>query len=312
MTPEQREAWLVKRRQGIGASDIAKIAGLVPKSFGGPLDVYLDKLQLHSQKDNQAMWLGRIFEDAVAKAYEHQTGRQTFSYEYPDNIITHPQYPWLFSTPDRGVIISSGDKMINLGLSLSRLCKRWLECKHSGDRIGWGRSGSDQIPPGYFAQVQWQLLSAQHLGVEQVDVAVCLPGSDFRVYEIRPVKEIQILLFALGSEMMSRIFNREPPALDFSDPRTSELINLLQRPTAKKTISLPDECDLLADGYKDLGERISELEKARDLFKAGIVLSMEESEEGTCPSGRVITRKADKKGSIRLNVGTRPESEGDE
>ena len=56
-----------------------------------------------------------------------------------------------------------------------------LEVKTAADDLGWGRAGTDEVPPGYRDQCLWQMLV---VGVERCHVAVLLPFLEFREYVI--------------------------------------------------------------------------------------------------------------------------------
>ena len=47
-----RMAWLEARKLYIGASDIAKLTGVAPASWGGPFSVWADKVQPVTEADH--------------------------------------------------------------------------------------------------------------------------------------------------------------------------------------------------------------------------------------------------------------------
>ena len=77
-----REEFLLRRKSGIGGSDVAAIAGLSP--WRSPLDVYYDKLKIELGADSReellpvgetaASYWGSVHEAAIGKAYTAVTG----------------------------------------------------------------------------------------------------------------------------------------------------------------------------------------------------------------------------------------------
>jgi len=291
MTPEQRTIWLAERRSGIGASEIAKVVGLAPPSWGGPLDVYADKLGKSLDYDNPSMEWGRLLEDVIAQVYALETGHELFQFDPP--ILRHPEHRWVISTPDRGI----------------RNERKFVEIKRTDERKGWGTPGTDQVPEYYFCQTQWQMLSAVELEIESVDVAVLVGGSDFRIYTVERNQEIQQLLLTAASELWDRVCRQEPPAFDYQHPNTAKILNLLFHPDETKSIELDTEMEEVADAYVGLGEQLSEMERTRESYKCRIIEALGCAGAGKLSDGRVITRKVTKAGQMRLHVPARNLSE---
>jgi predicted phage-related endonuclease len=112
-----REEWLAKRRNYLGASEVAAVLGEDPRR--GPLAVYEAKITGHSTEDNAWLQYGRDIEGAIANFYAAETGREvrdlgaTSIAVHPDipevrdlgatSIAVHPDIPWLSATLDRQV-----------------------------------------------------------------------------------------------------------------------------------------------------------------------------------------------------------------
>ena len=125
---ENKQEWLRERKNYLGGTDLAAIAGLSP--YRTALDVYLDKTSDDiTCETNAAMRWGNLLEDVVAKAYSEDTG---YAVEIEPNTIYHPEYKFLGANIDRWV----GDK------------EYVLECKTAGfiKAKEWGDLGTDQIP----------------------------------------------------------------------------------------------------------------------------------------------------------------------
>lgn len=155
-----RTEWLARRRECITGTDIAQIVGL--SKWGGPLEVYADKLGLVEQSDEipEHMQWGQILESVVADEYARRTGRQLV----------------------KGTFVRDGI----LGGTPDYLCKDvdcGLECKTSSGFAAaeWGDADSDEVPATYYLQCQWYM----HLtGRESWDLAVLIDGRQYRIYHL--------------------------------------------------------------------------------------------------------------------------------
>lgn len=93
----------------------------------------------------------------------------------------HPD--WQVSTTDTWVAAgddqraASPDRLVTTNTGEVHL----LECKSAAEPSEWGEPGTDQIPPGYRAQVQWQM---DVLGVRICHVAVLTAYLSFQEYVV--------------------------------------------------------------------------------------------------------------------------------
>ena len=217
-------AWLERRREGITATDIVTIAGLV--TWDSPWARYHRKLGLLPEvEQSDRMRLGSWLEMAVAAEWwrHHPADEPVRGGLFRSTVRT-----WQMATPDAVV-----------GCEPDGYCggHAVLECKSSATRIGWGEDGSDQVPAHVRAQVLWQM---DTLGVGTGHVAVVfLPSGEFRSYTIRHdgcheashedvcpdcklCDEVDGLR-DLGFGFWSRILRRRPPDLDGLEVTTEAL-----------------------------------------------------------------------------------------
>lgn len=204
--------WIARRRQGITATDITVIAGLV--SWDSPWALYHRKRgDLPEVEQSDRMRLGSWLEEHIISEWE----RQRFI-EHGQGAREHLLYasearPWQLATPD----------LAGLG---------WvLEVKATSQRDGWGDDGTDEIPPRVRAQVLWQM---DTLDVPEGHVAVVfLPSGEFRSYSLRHAGRCDLIglrtdgdrdpcdicpdikqLRELGREFQGRIMDGDPPPVD--------------------------------------------------------------------------------------------------
>lgn len=93
-----REQWLARRREGVGASEVAAILGF--DETRDALSVYAEKIGvLESGETFLSKW-GKRVEDAIAEGYAEETGREVVNPGEFD-IAKHPDLPILGATLDR-------------------------------------------------------------------------------------------------------------------------------------------------------------------------------------------------------------------
>lgn len=128
-----RDEWLELRRQGIGGSDAAAVAGL--SQWSSPLSVYADKLGLVPKiEDNEAMRQGRDLEDYVAQRFCEAAGRKV---RRENHILINDDLPFMHANIDRKVVGEQAG----------------LECKTTSVYNKSDFENGD-IPPYYYVQCQ--------------------------------------------------------------------------------------------------------------------------------------------------------------
>lgn len=292
MTPEQRTLWLEARRSGVGASDVPAICGLAPWSDAHPLAVYLDKIGQLPPRTAPQLRAGQLLEPVVARLYEESAGVRLVEPD-PLPLSRHPDYPHFFASPDRFVVDAPGEA---------------VEIKTASSGEGWGAPGTDEVPPYYLAQVQWQLYCLPVLRV--VRVVVLVAGNDLREYAVTPHPELQAELADRAAAFWEQVQRRQPPAIDAAHPAAGRLLDLLHRPIPGVEIQGDDATAAAVDYYRDLGGQISALQKERDAIRAALVARMGDASTLTLADGRRVVRHVvavrgytvDPREEVRLNV----------
>ena len=194
---ENRQEWLMERKNYIGGSEIAIICGL--SSFDKTaLDVYLSKVNpdiVELTKDDpnyEAAYWGTKQEKIIAERYAEE--RNVIIQTQP-TLIRHPKYPFIACNIDRWV----GNR------------EYILECKtaHFYKMKKWGEQGTDEIPESYLVQVAYY---AAICDVPKVDIAVLIGGQDFRIYTYERNKELEDKLIKIACNFWhNHIEKRIPP-----------------------------------------------------------------------------------------------------
>lgn len=134
--------WLKWRKEGIGASDAAKIMGENPWESAEQLMREKIEMVLH-RETNAAMERGTALEPLARKAYIAQTGKAVFP-----ACLQHRQYSWMRASVDG--ISEKHDHVIE------------IKCGNSSYRDACG----GRVPDYYYAQLQHIL---QVTGLQQID-----------------------------------------------------------------------------------------------------------------------------------------------
>lgn len=159
LTAEQREL----RRTGIGASESPCIVGVSP--FGNAISVWAEKVGIEIREATDAMELGLILEEGVARLYAKKTGYELAHF----GTIRHPRYPWMLATPDLAVF---GQRRIaQIKLVGAHMAHHWV----------------DGVPDYVEVQVQHEMEVAD---ADACDVLALIGGTDFRVLPVERDREM--------------------------------------------------------------------------------------------------------------------------
>lgn len=268
-----KEAFLERRRSGIGGSDIAAIIGISP--WKTPRDIYLAKKGLaENEPATEAMYWGTVLEDVVAKEYALRTGRKI---ERCSIQFQHKEYPFLVGNLDRLVWADNGHKPIVKGeLRTDRI----LECKTASQYAAgeWGEAGTQDIPEHYKCQVQWYLGIT---GALVCDVAVLIGNRDFRIYEIPRNEKVISYLFQEGVNFWRDYIETDtmPPA------KTLEDVERLSHGTPKERRFAPDPVVDAVKRYAELDAQAKAIKEEQDALKVTICDCIGDAVELASPDG---------------------------
>ena len=233
------QEWLNFRKQGIGGSDAAAVAGVNP--FQSPVEVFLEKTdQISSNKDNEAMRIGRDLEDYVAQRFEEKrsedTGEEVKAWNV-NQMLRHPEHDFMLADIDKRVV---GEGAL-------------LECKTTVDYKGlWTQ---EKYPNMYAIQVQHYLAVT---GYSKAYLAVLiLNRREFRYYEIDRDEEIIDMLIDIEKDFWeNNVQQGVPPEVD-GTRASSELLKEMH----------PEAEEGKRKDLSDSGEDIQELIEKRNEYK---------------------------------------------
>lgn len=188
---DSREAWLERRKSGVGASEIAVVLGA--SGWGSILGLYYSKLGATDPDDDQPeehqQW-GTLLQDAILGELARRAGVKIAARE---PHLRSTEHAWMLATPD--AITTDGEPM---------------ECKN----ISYGYDENDWdvgIPEKYYLQCQQQMAVT---GSKRCLFGVLLWGSRM-IWEWVPRDEAVIAkIVKAGSRFWQRVIDREEPPAD--------------------------------------------------------------------------------------------------
>lgn len=257
-----REEWLELRREGIGGSDAAIIAGL--NRFGSEMELWADKKGLAPEKEaTEAMKIGVELEDYVARRWMEETGKRCVRRQA---IFGNRNYPWALGNIDREVVKE------NAG----------LECKTTNPFSDYDFEGGE-VPPWYYAQCVHYMAVC---GFDKMYLAVLVLGKGFFHYEIkRDEEEIAVLMEEEKRWWEAHIEGDKMPEPDGSDG-AGKLIGKMYKGNEGTEVFLAG-CDGDLKEYQRLGEEIKGLKKEQEAAKQRVQLRMGDAVKGESQKFRV-------------------------
>jgi putative phage-type endonuclease len=148
----------------MSASKIAAVVGLSPYESRFSLWHRMANL-LSDVEDAPHLSRGHYLEDGVAAWFADQHPDWQIQ---PGGCWAHAEEPRFTASPDRQLLLPDGEI-------------RGLELKTAADADEWGEPGTDEIPAGYKAQVQWQMLVR---GTRVTHIAMLTCYLEFREYVV--------------------------------------------------------------------------------------------------------------------------------
>jgi putative phage-type endonuclease len=280
LTPEQIEL----RRTGIGGSEIAALVG--EDAFSSPFDVWLSKTQGWVKPSNPDMERGSFLEAGIADWYAHRTGSTLVEM----GAFVHPTNTILRCTPDRFEVVD--DETLRLVS---------IKSPRRGD--AWGKAGTDDVPPSYLLQLQWEHAVVSGCG-SGLHPALCLADDmrlvalvdgELRVYEIKADLEIQAWLLDYAQQWWTRhVVGGEQPSLEGSSEANRWLRSRFPRDTAPiRQATMAEDLGMLE--LRAVEADLARLESEAETLKLALMQAIGDAGGLESPAGR-ITYRADKNG----------------
>jgi putative phage-type endonuclease len=266
------EQQLENRRQGIGGSDGAVIAGVSTRKQ--PLQLYYEKrgeLPPDDLSGLENVHFGNLLEDVIAA---EAARRMEVKLRRVNTTLSHPELPFVLGHIDRDIM---GTPWI-------------MECKNVGFKsMDWGPEGSDQVPEEHLIQSQHYLALKPKKAL--VKLAALFTGNHLRIYEIPRDREMIAMLLDLYTEFWDRVENGIPPNIDYAHPTTGELLQRLYPGTNGEVIDLPESLLRWHHTAQEAAELEKQYRQVKTTAYSHIQRLMGEASVGLLPGGMGYTRK---------------------
>lgn len=274
LTFNDRSEWLLARKDGIGASEVATIVGLNP--WETPYQLWRRKIGLDAPKqENFAMRAGHYLEDAVAQFWADETGNEIIKASVDDFMFVDEKKPYLRVSPDRTYWLE--------GLPKNDDNKGILECKTTQKIID-----ADDLPKHWFVQVQMNLGVA---GYQYGSLAWLTQGREFGYKDLAFVPDFYSwLVEEVDKFWIDNIQGKkEPTAANVQD-----ILLKYNTHTDGKVVEVGDE---IFTAYKDLKlikEELNALEERKTELEEKIKFGFGDAEAISYGGQTLATWKAPK------------------
>jgi putative phage-type endonuclease len=267
-----RDAWLDRRADGIGASEIAGVLGESP--WISPLALYATKLRAYERdlSDSEPVYWGNKLEAPILEAYQERTGRRTRKAGY---LLRSVQHPWALCTLD-GETGAANDTFLE---------RPWpLEVKNTSSfKADEWENGP---PPHYLLQLQQQLLVT---GATKGTIAALIGGQRMVWCDVPRDDDVIRRIVYHGSRFWQRVVARDMPMPDGTESSRKALGALF--PEGHGTIVLPATASDAADEIEAMKAERKKLDERIDLAENAVKAALGLSEIGVLPDGRSFSWK---------------------
>lgn len=257
-----RDEWLKLRKEGIGGSDAAAIAGVNP--YKSPVVAYMEKTGQYTPKPaGEAAEWGNILEPVIRKVFAEKinaerelSGLPALKVQQRNAIFSHDEFDFMRTNLD-GLIYGH------------ELGKGILEIKTANQFLTDEWAGDD-VPNQYYIQVQHNIAV---MNVQYAYLPVLIGGQKFKYYFIERDEEMINYLYDIERNFwINHVKAKTPPQMDGSDS-TKDMLNDLygnsdpDLPPVELPIEFMDlvnELEEIKSTEKELKERKN---KAQNIFK---------------------------------------------
>jgi len=273
-TFDSREAWLEARTHGIGASEVGTILGVNP--YDTPLALWRRKLGIDPPvEENKNMKRGQYCEDAVARWFMDETGREIIQASKEDFMFIDKERDFMRVSPDRTFWLPD--------MTRNDDNKGILECKTTNMVVD-----KQMLPQWWFCQVQMNLGVA---GYQHGSLAWLGHGFEFGYVDI----EFDPSFYAYMVEMVEKFWTVnilqkvEPAPINARD-----MAQKYYKHTNGKVIEVDDD---ILDAYHQLKEvkaQLSELDSRKSDLEDAMKMAFADAEAITYDGATLATWKAAK------------------
>lgn len=226
-----REEWLKLRKQGIGGSDAAAIAGFNP--YKAALAVYLEKIgEIEDRPAGESAEWGTLLEPIVADQFSKRTGLKI---RRQNAVLVHPEYPFIIGNIDYRVTEKGKRGVLEVKTTSAFKAKEW---------------DGDKVPDLYAIQLQHYLaITGDDFGY----FAVLIGGQQLIWKRVERDDRLIAALIAMEVDFwQNHVEKRVPPPFDGTEASTNLLDQLYPESKPEKVIEeLPPQSFDLVRQYEE-------------------------------------------------------------
>lgn len=254
----EREEWLKLRKEGIGGSDAAAIAGV--SKYASPYMVFWDKLDAFAQDKPEhvmeAAYWGNVHEGTIRKEFTTRVNKEREEQGLPPLKVIHRQA--IFAHSDHDYIRTNLDGWIvghenGKGIFEAKTAHYMLR----GDWEG------DDVPNAYLLQCQHNMFV---MDADFAYLAVLIGGNTFKYYYIERDHELIASLFKIESEFWHyHVLAKVPPEMTGLGAEKDMLREMYPTSVDDEAhlVSLPNECIEIVEKIEVAKLLIDELKKEK-------------------------------------------------
>lgn len=264
-------AWLRARTTGIGASEISRVLGIAPDSWGTEFSLFAEKVGAVPPRDLddvEAVEWGKLLEPLIIRQYEKRTGRRS---ERCNLLLRSLAHPWALATLDGRTSDGTGSWPLEVKAASAFRSEDW----------------ADGPPEHYMAQVQQQLLVT---GDPKATI-VCLLGGQRMVWmDIERDDVWQRRIVFHGSAFWDRVQRRDPPDPDGTES-TKRTLQALFPHDSGEVVELPMALAEIVDEWQQDKRGLKALEERIRLAENTIKATLGDATRGVLPTGDGVSWK---------------------
>jgi putative phage-type endonuclease len=260
------QAWLDKRRESNGGSDVGPIMGL--SNYGSRLTVYLQKKGMAESGGSAAARRGTRLEPIIRQAVrDDYPGVEIAELPY---MLYHPEFAYMSANLD-GVVFIEKPTVVD-GKELQGY--GGYEGKTSKDGYGFS---DDEIPDTYYAQAQHYMCVT---GLPWLILAVYITSTDeVRVYTImRDETFITNMLEQEKDFWLNYVEKNEMPAASGIDNEEEMITSMF---SGTESIVLGEAEKTMCSEYVEYREAIKDMEAKQKTIKANLMAAIVKQAKGS-------------------------------
>jgi predicted phage-related endonuclease len=155
----------------------------------------------------------------------------------------------------------------------------------------WGKAGTDQTPPGYLVQLGHQQATVREKHDFSYLAAFAAGSMELRIYIVPRNQRLIDRICELEEEFVVKYLNQNvSPPPDYTHERTSELIELLNKPIPEKTIELFGDAVGMVERYLAINAVTKELDTEKDGIRSRLIEMMTDATIGNVSNGAKVAR----------------------